>query len=693
MKNCKRHSWCLNLAYATIFSVSLFSQTACTEEIDESNFAIKNELTAADYISSEKDLSSIEALFKRVRLGNTDGASSLYNVLTTRGNYTLFLPNNEAVQKYLDDNGLTSIDELSQEQLELITKNCIIDNGSNPAIETAMLPIKGAINIPNLNNRLLSCLLDDESAYHINGKSTIIKEDLEVSNGFIHIVESVIAPSSLTLDRQIKAASNLKVFHYLMEKTTWADSLYKNLDLSYENPDRVLRSKHGQFMYNAAEHRYLGYTAFVEPDSVYEAQLGVTMKLDEEGNLANGEEFVAKLTSKAQACYGNEAPADYSHPDNAINRYVAYHLVDGKMSYNKLVWHYNEYGYKYGDYMNPQTVNMPTNVWEYYTTKGKHRGLLQITQVGDTGFEQDKEHKIFINRLSTYANGPEDDYRETGVVNGRYGILIDAENGANDNNSLNGYYFTINNLLFYDHEFRNELYKTRLRTDVATMLPELVTNNFRGNSRTNFDNDFFDNIFNVSPTTDIVYSMVLSKEPWGDLWGDQFRVLKLFDFTLRLPPVPKDGTYEIRMGNVHGYIRGMTQIYFGDDPDRLLPAGLPYDMRITPSPENPSIPWQLDTDDWTANFENDKFLRNQGYMKGPKYFTECNGRADSPVRLRGGTWGCIRRVIATAHMEADKTYYIRFKSALKKFDAEIGMDFFELASSHVYNGAIQEDIW
>lgn len=693
MKKTNKITLLRNLFCASMLLCPLAFNVSCQEEIDESNFAIKTKYTAADYISNDKELSMIKSLLAETQLGNTNGASTLYNVLTARGNYTLFLPNNAAIQKYLNENGLTSIDELTKEQKELITKSCIIDNGDGGAYETATLPSKGAISIPNLNDRLLSCNLDDNSDYFINGSSKIIHENIEVSNGYIHIVETVIAPSSMTLDEQIKAAGNLKVFSYLMDKTTWSDSLYKNLDLSYEDPDRILRSRHGQFMYNAAEHRYLGYTAFVEPDSIYEKELGVKMQLDAEGQLTNGDEILAKLNEKAQQIYGTEAQGEYSNPDNAINRYVAYHLLDGKMPYNKLVFHYNEYGYKYGDYMNPQVTNCPTNVWEYYTTKGKYRGLLEVTQVGDGGFEHDIEHKIFLNRVSIYANGPEDDYRELGVVDNMYGILVNPDNGAYDNNSLNGYYFTINNLLFYTEKFRNELYKTRLRMDVAAFLPELVTNNFRCNSRTNFENDFFDNIINPSPSTDIVYSMVLTTEPWGDLWGDQFRVFGLYDFTLRLPPVPKDGTYEIRMGNVHGYIRGMTQIYFGDDPDRLMPAGLPYDMRSTPDPKNPEIPWIEDTDDWASNFENDKFLRNQGYMKGPQYFTECNGQANSPVRGRGGKWGCIRRIITTANMEADKTYYLRFKSALKKFDAEIGMDFFEYASTAVYNGPIQEDIW
>lgn len=44
-------------------------------------------------------------------------------------------------------------------------------------------------------------------------------------------------------------------------------------------------------------------------------------------------------------------------------------------------------------------------------------------------------------------------------------------------------------------------------------------------------------------------------------------------------------------------------------------------------------------------------------------------------------------------MKAGKTYYLRFKSALKKLDAELELDYFEYASTPVYNGVEPEDIW
>ena len=57
-------------------------------------------------------------------------------------------------------------------------------------------------------------------------------------------------------------------------------------------------------------------------------------------------------------------------------------------------------------------------------------------------------------------------------------------------------------------------------------------------------------------------------------------VLGLYDFVLKLPPVPKEGQYELRMGISNNTLRGMCQIYFGDSPVNLSPAGLPVDMRL-----------------------------------------------------------------------------------------------------------------
>ena len=221
----------------------------------------------------------------------------------------------------------------------------------------------------------------------------------------------------------------------------------------------------------------------------------------------------------------------------------------------------------------------------------------------------------------------------------------------------------------------------------------MYSNNFIGGEYMRFENDYFDNIVNVSNSSILLYLMQASAAGWNDYQGDELMLSGLYDVTMKLPPVPKSGTYEIRLGAAHNPSRGMCQFYFGDDPYRLTPAGLPYDMRQVPGPDNPGIPWIADTEDWQTNYEIDKNLRNQGYMKGPQYFTVCSGSAEMPVRKRGGIYGVVRRIVTVSHMDADKDYYIRFKTALRKTDSRLFLDYIEYASTQVYNGLIAEDIW
>ena len=322
-KNTLRANQCIKkLVAALTFCIpSVFF--SCTEEIDDSNFAIKSEMTAADFIDADPNFSMIKQLFQRIRLGASDGASPIYSVLSARGNYTIFLPTNEAIRKYMAEEGVDTPENLTEEQATLIAKSCIIDNMDDDAYETADFPSTGSFSLPNLNDRMLSCSIGEDTYYTINGTSRVIDEDNEVSNGFIHVVDAVVAPSSMTVDKLIASASNMKVFSYLVTQTTWCDSLRDNLDLSYEDPDRPITyvlNNVDPFTY--AQHRYIGYTALVEPDSIYEEQFGLKVETDEAGNLTNGEAFLNKIKEFAQSAYGTAAADDLTHPDNAVNRFV-----------------------------------------------------------------------------------------------------------------------------------------------------------------------------------------------------------------------------------------------------------------------------------------------------------------------------------------------------------------------------------
>lgn len=688
------------LAGLLAFGALMTLPTSCSENIDDGNFAIKTEQTITDYLSSTPKFSSIKAIYDRVRLGNSDQASVLTSVLGARGNYTVFAPNNDAINAYVASLGLSSIDELSYEQAELIAKNSIIDNRDEAPYETADFPTPGSFDLSNLNDRTLTCeqdTLSDVGGYIINTNSHVLSFDIELSNGMLHEVDRVIAPSADNLAERIIAADNLKIMGTLLTATSWADSLTAYRDREYDEMNyeevtdyRISSEPNTIFRQNTT--RYIGFTAFVETDDVYKNEWGIDVAVNAEGTVTNAADVLAAVEQKCAEVYGEQAMGDYKNPDNPLNKFVAYHLLYGNIAYDEFVHHCNEYNYMYGaSIKKPQKVNMPTNVWDYYTTMGKYAGLIKVTQVGDAGFEQDSEHRIYINRKSIYNDGRTGDYTETGVENP--GILINMTNGANDNNAQNGFYYPINKILLYGDEMRRQLASERIRIDMTTMFPEILTNNNRGGDYRLFPKGYINNVMRESSDTHFLYLMCPGAADWNDYQGDEFLVCGLYDFTIKLPPVPLADTYEIRLGTSLNPQRSMAQIYFGDDPLRLSPAGLPFDMRQTVNSHNPEIPWSEDTEDQALNAEIDKDLRNHGYLKGPKYFNTCNGKATLNVRDRSGVYSCMRRIVIQTQLEPNKTYYLRFKSALKKLDSQLFLDFIEYAPKNIFNGAQEEDIW
>lgn len=675
----------------------LFSVSSCSENIDEGNFAIKTELTATDYITENPDrFSSFKAIIDRVQLGNKEDGSSISAVLSARGNYTVFAPNNEAIAAYMQENGIPSLEEMNDTIAQLIAYSCIIDNEDNAAYETPDFPTPGSFAKTNLNNRALTSALDSTGVFIISGNAPVRKENIEVSNGMIHEVDSVIAPSSDNIFQLVSIAGNMQIASYLIQATGW-DSVMSSpdRDREYEKEPRELQHIQSTIEYRPfaiMQYRYLGYTALLETDDVYESEWGVRFERDAStGEITNLDEAMRIITEKCEAAYGTSARGDLKDGDNAVNRFVAYHFIDGRMAYDRLVRHYNEYGYNRGaDGLNPQTKNCPTNVWDYYTTLGDHPGLIKITQVGDQGFELDTEHSIYANRISIYNNSRNGDYKELGVKDA--GILISPDNGEYDNDGQNGFYFPINKILLNDAATQDKLGAERIRMDLTTMLPELLSNSIRGTDYTYLPHGYCNNITQESDGTNILY---LNEGPVGTGWvdgqGDEFLFTGLFDFVIKMPPVPKNGTYEIRMGISQNSLRGMAQIYFGDDPYQLEPAGLPCDMRQVASESNINCPWIKDTDDEITNIENDKNMRNQGYMKAPRYYTR-NSNSNNPDNLRDLN-NAVRRIITTKYLRSGETYYIRFKTALKKLDAQFFLDYFEYVPANIYNGAEPEDVW
>ena len=188
---------------------------------------------------------------------------------------------------------------------------------------------------------------------------------------------------------------------------------------------------------------------------------------------------------------------------------------------------------------------------------------------------------------------------------------------------------------------------------------------------------------------------------------DEFNIIGKYEITMKLPPVPTKGHYEIRFGVSSGSnVRSMCQVYFGDNLNYLPAMGIPMDLRIgfyrhrfaDGKHLNSNLGYSSE-DDYKAELkltmeeqdEITKALRARGFMKGPKYY-HCG--AGTSASLGNECEWVTRRIMVSADMDPDKTYYIRFKNVLNNATLQFFTDYLEFVSKDVYDNPVEpEDYW
>lgn len=554
-------------------------------------------------------------------------------------------------------------------------------------------------------SRLLSALLLSAAATGAAAQSAVVSfrghtfgvNDVE---GIVFCDSAAMPPASAELSDGLAAlvaqAGNLKIMSRLLVETGWAEKIKGGIDHQY---DPTLYTGMEKLMAGTVPGlsipavRRTGHTLFLEPDEVLAQAWGVAPKLDADGRITNWPDVLAVVKGRAEEAYGSGSGA-LTDDANAVNRFVAAHIVPGAMRYDRLVVHYNEYSYNYGnDRTRPQTFSCPTNVWDYYATAGACPRLLKVTQVGDQGFENDQDHKIYLNRISFVDNYRYGGYRELGVE--ERGILVSADNGEWANVTDAGAYYIIDRPLLFDEATNTWLASERIRADFTTLLPDFISSGLRHGAYSYLPAGFVGNV-NMSEGTVLAY-LHAGQDPlggtlWSDYQGDELYVAGNFDITLPLPPVPKDGIYEVRLGTSHNAYRNIVQMFFSEDGVNFTPVGGAYDQTEPAVTDN--IPWVADTGNDLTDARNDRRLRSKGFMKAPKYF-RMTGSTTS-ARDKGGNYPALRRIVGEFPMKAGKNYYLRFKAlrTVERIGAStLFLDYVELCPASVYNGAEGEDIW
>lgn len=684
-----------------------FCLAACEEDIDKSNrYTFTNE-TIADYLENRSEMfSSIIKIYEQAEMMGT---------LETYGTYTLFAPTNEAVQRYLKEQYELNDSLLGEADSVKVGVHAIrspyleelSDSMAQEIAKTHLLPAKyELVNInnevlpsQNFNNRYLGVIFKNDSITGdfqilVNNQALITQGDEMAENGVIHIVDQVVNQSTDMICELIAKYNYFSIFSDAIKKTGLIDQFQKYKDLDYDLGLEDALDYKGTQKARYPKFKYYKYTAFVPTNE--------TLKNIGHNILGHGIESVEDLEEYAKYWYKDCTSDDYKDPNNALNRLLSYHFLDCDVPYSKIVLQNVSYGNSESPYYNSEWAFMDNmDRSDYYISHTKQ--LIKAIKPLSSN-DKNKRDNVWLNTSNRQIPGdinmrphldvriiPSNEFTQDPADYDGDGI---PDQKDFDQNSLNGTIHPIDGLLIYNEdEMVGNVLNERMRFDFGALLPELMTNNVRycskeesgstvdGAGNVNIPNGYCENLINHSATSAVHY---LAPYYWGcTYFGDEFIANNIYDFSYRLPPVP-EGTYELRIGYTATTIRAITQFYVNNKI-----CGIPVDLKIAAT--NPRIGYIADDETEDNGVENDKTMRNHGYMKAPETFTAYFQSTDGSSKKTARSYnGAIRYIITTQKFSGNDNW-LRMKQVDENDKMEGMHDYIEMVPTGIVNSYIPED--
>lgn len=281
--------------------VALSMQYSCTKTVADAEFKDVLKYSAYDYLVENKaDYSSFIQILKA---GGIDQALSAYNP-TGDSYYTVFAPNNKAVDDFIKENGqYSSLDDLLKDKayVSALARYHVLEFGTT----TNEFPF-GAFSQPTLTGDFLNVnfiLGTDTTYYKINNQAPVTKTNIKVSNGYIHEIGAMLVPITLNSYGWLKRRSDYSILTAAIEAT----EMNKIIDVDMKLKDQTLRP----------------FTMLVEPDAVFKKR-----------NI-NSFDDLAKAISPDRT--------DYTNSTNPLNQFVGYHILKQKVFLNDIVGNATNY--------------------------------------------------------------------------------------------------------------------------------------------------------------------------------------------------------------------------------------------------------------------------------------------------------------------------------------------------------------
>ena len=682
---CKKVFSCCLLAGVCVLGIGLM--TSCNDDPDSENYYTFTGQMMSDYIKSSEQFSKFAAIVEK---------AGLMDQLSAYGHYTLFLPDNAAMDKYLAGKGINSIDELSEADCDTIARTHLMDElYTTIDMNGTMLPTKNMLrrnvqicDTTDANNQATVC---------VNYSALILfdhKND-SVENGVVQQIDAVLENSTRTIAYYINKDEKLKIFAEALHATGLDARLDSMEDMAYKkyyeehyksspSEDIQTGARAAEAVYWPEEKLY-GFTIFAVPDDI--------MRKHSISSLKDLYDYACSIydnDSRFGADKNGEGHAfeNATDPTNPLYRLMAYHILNRNVqSYDYLTVR--------GDCGIDTRIVDPT---EWYET------LLPHTMI--------KVQKLYTDATRGYEGIKKDYYLNRRVnldspdtnADRIYGVHVQSK-FSTSNTARNGIYFYVDDILKYDETTRI-VQNTRIRMDFSTIFPEVMNNGMRMNGPNITESNVGRNYrFPAGYLEGVTYNNVETrfiywypKSGYYSMNGDEFDIQNRFDMTFTLPPVPATGDYQLRLGFApmspntdNAPFRGQVQVYFNNEA-----TGLPlnfaepinqesvYGSASWPNYSTGSNPIRNDSIARQSDF---KLLKNKGYFRGPySVFGSSDGTYNSLSYRFSDQPHTARKVLCTVHMEEGKTYTLRMKNVSNSLAQrkEAMLDYLEIVPKSVY---------
>ena len=265
------------------FFLTAFLFAACEDDKIGSTYQIFDDNPASNMLAADENFSEWVKVLRY---------SDMYNALNQATQaFTVFAPDNAAVEAFYKYKGVSSIEELGEDYAKaLIFHHTVLDS-----IKVEDMQLK--TELINLAGDVITVAIDSVNAgqFVLNGNVHVWESGVHAYNALMYYLDGVMVPLVETIYDRLSENDSYSIMREAVEKTGWKEKL----DVTYD----TVRQEHGGYVVNRNAYTFLAVS-----------------------NSSFAKDGIKSVDDLATAL---NAGSDYTEPSNKLNEYVAYHTLSG----------------------------------------------------------------------------------------------------------------------------------------------------------------------------------------------------------------------------------------------------------------------------------------------------------------------------------------------------------------------------